>query len=93
MCNIDVDDTYYVTENVENAYYCFPIIEDRQWDDLASWMGMIESYMGQEDPLIADPYEEIHDVSSKKMDEADLSNWLELQEQAKTRKTDEGAGC
>jgi hypothetical protein len=28
VCTIDVDDTYYVTENVENAYYCVPIVED-----------------------------------------------------------------
>jgi hypothetical protein len=83
VCNNDVDDTYYVAENVENSYYCVSILEDGQLDDLASWMGMVESHMGQEDPLIADPYKELHDVSNEKTDDADLSNWLELQEQAK----------
>ncbi len=51
---IKVDDTYYITENVENAYYCVPITENGQWEDLESWMGLIESLMGKEDPLIAD---------------------------------------
>jgi hypothetical protein len=84
VCNIDVDDTYYVTENVENIYYCTLIVEDGQLDDLASWMGMVESHMGQEDPCTADPYEEICDVSNKKTDNAELSDWLEVQAQAKT---------
>jgi hypothetical protein len=44
---------------------------------------MVESHMGQEYPLIADPYKEIHDMSNKKMDDADLSDWLD-QAQAKT---------
>ncbi len=83
VCNFDVGDTYYVTENVENAYYSVPIIEDGQWDDLASWMGMVESHKGQEDQLIADPYEELRDVSNKGMDNTDLSDWLELQEKSK----------
>jgi hypothetical protein len=39
--------------------------------------------MGQEDTLIADPYEELCDMSNKKTDDADLNDWLELQEQAK----------
>jgi hypothetical protein len=54
-CNVKVDDTYYVTENVKNAYYFVPITEDGQWEDLASWMGLVESIMSQNDPLIADP--------------------------------------
>ncbi len=84
MCNIDVNDTYYITEKVENAYYCIPTAEDRQWDDLASRMGIVESHMGHKDPPIADPYKELFDVSNKKTDKADLSEWLELQAQAKT---------
>ncbi len=85
MCIIDIDDTYYVKENVENAYYCVPIIEDRHWDDLASWMGLVEIPMGPEDPLTADPYpyKEFCDVLNEKTDDADLNDWLELQEQAK----------
>jgi hypothetical protein len=77
------DDTYYITENIWNSYYCVPIAEDGQWDDLTSWMGM-ESHMGQKDPLMADPYKELRDMSNKKTDNADRSDWLELQEQAQT---------
>jgi hypothetical protein len=29
VCNINVNYTYYVTENVENVYYCIPIVQDR----------------------------------------------------------------
>jgi hypothetical protein len=47
-------------------------------------MGPVESHMGQEDTLIADPYKELHDVSNKIIDKSDLDDWLELQEQAKT---------
>ncbi len=73
MCNIEVDDTYCITENVEDGYYCFPITEDGQWEDLASWMlGMVESLMGQEDPLMADPYKVFHDMSSSKQQENGL---------------------
>jgi hypothetical protein len=84
MSNINVDDTYIITENVENVYYCIPIVEDGQWDDVASWMGMVKSLMVQEDPLIADPFKELYHVSSKKVDNVDLSDWIALQEQAKT---------
>jgi hypothetical protein len=28
VCNINVDGTYYIAENIENAYYCVPIAED-----------------------------------------------------------------
>jgi hypothetical protein len=52
--------------------------------DLTSWMGMVESHMGHEDPLLADPYKELHDVSNKKVDNAGLNDWIELHEQAKT---------
>ncbi len=78
MCNLNVNDTYYVTEDVKNAYYCVPILEDGQRDDLASWMGLVESHMGQENPLKADPYKEICDVSNENTDDVDLSDWLEL---------------
>jgi hypothetical protein len=47
-------------------------------------MGLVESHMGQDDSLIADPYKECCDVSNnKKTDDAGLNDWLELQEQAK----------
>jgi hypothetical protein len=86
VCNININDTYYVPENLENTYYYVPITEDGQWDDLASQMGLVESHMGQEVPPTADPYKEFHDVSNKKKDDVDLSDWLELQEKAKTHK-------
>ncbi len=79
------NDTYYITKNVENAYYCAPIVlEDGLWDDLAGWMGLVEIHMGQENALMADPYKGFCDVTNKKMDnDAGLNEWLELQEQAK----------
>jgi hypothetical protein len=50
-------------------------------------MGLVESHMGQEDPPLADPYTEFHDVlNSKKMDDAGLNDRLELQEQAKVHR-------
>jgi hypothetical protein len=45
-------------------------------------MGLVESHIGQEDPLMADPYKELCDMSNKKTDDAGLNDWLELQEQA-----------
>jgi hypothetical protein len=74
VCNTDVDYTYSVTENIQNAYYCVPITDDGQLDDLASWMGTVENHMGHNDPLIVDPYKELRDVSKKKTDNADLSD-------------------
>jgi hypothetical protein len=47
-------------------------------------MGLVETHMGQEDPLIAYPCKELCDVSNEIKDDAGLSDWLELQEQAKT---------
>jgi hypothetical protein len=44
--NIAQDKMPYVTQDVEAAYYCVPIIEDGQWDDLDSQMGLVESIMG-----------------------------------------------
>jgi hypothetical protein len=47
-------------------------------------MGLAESLMGHENPLMADPYEGFYEASSnKKSDDACLNDWLELQEQAK----------
>jgi hypothetical protein len=66
VCNINVDYTYYVTENIENTYYCVRITEDGQLDDLASRIGIVESLMIQEDPLMANPYIEFCDASNKK---------------------------
>ncbi len=42
VCNINVNGTYCITENVENAYYCIPIKEDRQWDELSDWLELQE---------------------------------------------------
>ncbi len=75
--------------SVENAHYCVPITEDGQWGDLAYWMGLVESLMVQENPLMADPYKGFYDTSSsKKTDDAGLNDWLELQEQSNVHMTD-----
>jgi hypothetical protein len=42
VCKIYVKYTYFVTENVENAYYCVPIKEDGKWDDLSDWLELQE---------------------------------------------------
>jgi hypothetical protein len=34
VCNININETYCITENIENTHYCIPIIKDRQWVDL-----------------------------------------------------------
>ncbi len=54
MCNIAQDEMPYVMQDVEAAYYCVPVIEDGRWDDLDSWMGLVESIMGQGGPLMSD---------------------------------------
>jgi hypothetical protein len=84
VCNINIM-THTTTQRTWRMHtIASPIAEDGQWNDLASRMGMVESHMGQEDPLIADPYKELRDMSHKKTDNADLSDWLELQEKTKT---------
>ncbi len=84
VCNIAQDKMPYVMQDVEAAYYCIPIIEDGQWDDLDSWMGLVESIMGREDPLMADPCtEEQMTSNNEKIDCISKNNWLELQHQAK----------
>jgi hypothetical protein len=61
-----------------------PIIEDRRWDDLDSWMGLVKSIMAQEGPLMADPCtEEQMRRNNWKINEVGKNNWLELQDQAK----------
>ncbi len=83
VCNIAVDDAAYVKQDIETAYYCAPITEDGQWDDLNCQMGLIKSLLNQEGLLKADPCKEDHVMSNnKKTDDAGLDNWLELQEQA-----------
>jgi hypothetical protein len=72
VCKIEVNDTNHVTENVEDTYYHVPITDDGQWEDLESWMG-------PEDLIMADPYKEFYDASrDKKTDDAGLNDWLEL---------------
>jgi hypothetical protein len=58
MCHIAQDEMPYVTQGVEEAYYYAPTIEDGQWDDLNNWMGLVDSIVGQEGPLMADPCSE-----------------------------------
>ncbi len=83
VCNIAQDEIPYVTQDTEAAYYCVPVIEDRRWEDLDSWMGLVESLMGQQGPLMADPCKEEHVMSNnKKANDAGKKDWLELQEQA-----------
>ncbi len=60
----------YVTQDVEAAYYCVPIIEDGRWDELDSQMGLVESIMGQEGLLMADPCAEAQmTLNNKNMNE------------------------
>ncbi len=33
VCKIAVNDATYITQDVENAQYCVPIVKDGQWDD------------------------------------------------------------
>ncbi len=84
VCNIAQEEVPYAMQDVEAAYYCVPIIEDGQLDDLDSRMGLVESIMGQEGPLMADPCaEEQMTSNSKNMNDAGQNDWLELQDQAK----------
>ncbi len=54
VCHIAQDKMPYVMQNVEEAYYCVPTVEDGQWDDLSNWMGLVKHSVGQESPLMAD---------------------------------------
>ncbi len=84
MCHNAQDETPYVTQDVEEAYYCVPTIEDGQWDDLSNRMGLVESSVGQEGPLMADPcLEEQMMSNNEKINDVGMSDWLEFQEKAK----------
>jgi hypothetical protein len=84
VCNIVQDKMPYVRQDVEAAYYCVPIIEDQQWDNLDSWMGLVESIMGQEGPLMADPCaKEQMTLNKEIINDVGKNDWLELQDQAK----------
>jgi hypothetical protein len=75
VCIIKVDNTFYGRESIENTYYCVPITEDGLWEDLTSQMDLVKCVMGQEDPLMVDPYKEFRDKSNKKkMDDAGLND-------------------
>jgi hypothetical protein len=58
MCHIAQDKMPYVTQGIEEAYYCVSTIEERQWDDLNNWMGLVNSIVNQEGPFMADPCSE-----------------------------------
>jgi hypothetical protein len=65
----------YVTQSIEKAYYCVPIIEDKQWDDLNNQMGLADSIVGQEGPLMADPCsEEQVKSNNRKIDDIGMNN-------------------
>jgi hypothetical protein len=84
LCHIAQDEMPYVTQGVEEAYYCVPTIEDGQWDDLNNWMDLVKSIVGQEGPLMADPcLEEQMTLSNEKINDIGRNDWLEFQEQAK----------
>ncbi len=84
MCHISQDKMPYVTQDVEEASYCVPNIEDGRWDDLSNWMGLIKNSMGQEGPLMADQCSEEQVTSNnEKIKYVGMSDWLELQEKAK----------
>jgi hypothetical protein len=76
LCNINFNDTYYITENIEDAYYCVPTIDNGQWNDLDSQIDLAEL-------LIAEPYKGLYDVLySKKIEgnpDTGLNGWLKLQ--------------
>jgi hypothetical protein len=83
MCHIAQDKIPYVTQGIEEAYYCVPITEDWRWDDLINRMGLVESIVGQEGPLMADPCSEEQMMSNhEKINDVGMNEWLELQEQA-----------
>jgi hypothetical protein len=83
MYNIVQDKMPYITQDVEAAYYCVPIIEDGQWDDLDSQMGFVENIMGKEGPLMADPCaKEQMMLNDEKINDVGMNDWLELQDQA-----------
>jgi hypothetical protein len=67
-------------QDVEIVYYCIPIIEDRQWEDLYGRMGLIESLTNQEGPLEADTCKEVCATLNKKKTDVGLNNLLKLQE-------------
>jgi hypothetical protein len=54
VCHIAQDKMPYIMQGIEEAYYCVPTIEDRRWDDLNNWMGLVDSIVNQEGPLMAD---------------------------------------
>jgi hypothetical protein len=88
VCNIEVDDATYPLQDKAIAYYCVPIIEDRQWEDLNSRMGLIENLTNQESPLEADLCKEVHAMSNdKKSDDSCLNDLLELQEKVNKHNT------
>ncbi len=83
VCNVAQDEVPYATQDVEAAYYCFPIKKDRPWDDLDSWMGLVESIMDQDGPLMADPGAKEQVMSNNEnMNDVGQNHWLELQDQA-----------
>jgi hypothetical protein len=84
VCHIAQDKMPYVTQGVEEAYYCVPTIEYGQWDDLNNWMGLVDSIVGQEGPFMADPCSEEQMMSNyEKINDVGMNGWLELQEKAK----------
>jgi hypothetical protein len=84
VCHIAQDKMAYVTQGIEEAYYLVPTIEDGRWDDLNYWMGLVNSIVGQEGPLMADLCSEEQMMSNnEKNDDVGMNNWLELQEKAK----------
>jgi hypothetical protein len=84
VCNIAQDKMPYVTVDIGAAYYCVPIMEDKQLDDLDSRMGQVKSIVGQEGPLMADPRSEEQMTSNnKKINDIGKNDWLELQDQEK----------
>jgi hypothetical protein len=88
VCNIIVDDTCFIAENVEDAYYCDPIVNNRQWMNL-------ESQMGLEDLFIANPYKGfipcLHDRKHPRNRAEQLTQATEMSDQA--QQTHEVTGC
>ncbi len=75
MCHIAQDKMPYITQGIEEAYYCVPTIEDGRLDDLNNRMGLVDSIVNKEGPLMADLFSEEQMTSNnEKIHDLGMSN-------------------
>jgi hypothetical protein len=75
LCCIAQDKMPYVMQDIKEAYYCIPTIEDGQLDDLSNQMGFVKSSVGQVGPLMADLCSEEQMTSNdEKIDDVGMSD-------------------